>query len=91
MNATAPATLEKAIVGIRVFIDTNIIIYLTDMVTPYDKVSKKLFELVENGTVRAFISIVSIAEVMQGPLRRGLTESAQKVKEYLVNFSFFHL
>ena len=42
--------------------------------------------MIENGDVAAVISIISVGEVMQGPLRRGFDQAAVEVKEYLLNF-----
>ena len=78
--------LEKSVKGKRILVDTNIIIYLTDGIPPYLPLSRRLFEMIESGDVFAFFSIISIAEVMQGPLRRGLKSNAMEVRDYLLNF-----
>jgi len=80
------STLEKAVTGKRVLVDTNIIIYLTDSISPYEKLSRLLFEIIEKGEVSAILSVISIAEVMQGPLKKGLMQKALEVKKYLMNF-----
>ncbi len=77
---------EKAISGKTVLIDSNIIIYLTDSVSPYVALSRRLFEMIEIGEVSALISIISVGEVMQGPLKKGLDQTALEVKDYLLNF-----
>jgi len=77
---------ENAISGKTVLIDSNIIIYLTDSVMPYATLSRRLFEMIEVGEVSAFMSIISVGEVMQGPLKRGLYQTAKEVKDYLLNF-----
>ena len=77
---------EKAISGKTVLIDSNIIIYLTDSVSPYAPLSRRLFEMIEIGEVPALISIISVGEVMQGPLKKGLNQTALAVKDYLLNF-----
>jgi predicted nucleic acid-binding protein len=77
---------EKAISGKTVLIDSNVIIYLTDSVSPYAALSRRLFEMIEFGEVSALISIISVGEVMQGPLKKGLDQSALAVKDYLLNF-----
>jgi len=77
---------EKAISGKTVLIDSNIIIYLTDSVSPYAALSRRLFEMIEFGEVSALISIISVGEVMQGPLKKGLDQTALAVKDYLLNF-----
>ena len=46
-----------------------IIIYLTDRVQPYEKLSGLLFSLIEEGNAEGVVSMISVAEVMQGPLR----------------------
>jgi predicted nucleic acid-binding protein len=77
---------EKAISGRSALIDSNIIIYLTDSVSPYVALSRRLFEMIEFGEVSALISIISVGEVMQGPLKKGLDQTALEVKDYLLNF-----
>ena len=86
MRTISPAHLERQLTGKKVLIDTNIVIYLTDKVEPYEDLSKLLFTLIEEGNVDAIMSVISIAEVMQGPLKKGLTDNALRVKEYLLNF-----
>ena len=82
-----PSTdLEKAISGKTVLIDSNIIIYLTDSVSPYAALSRRLFEMIELGEASALISIISVGEVIQGPLKKGLEQAALAVKDYLLNF-----
>jgi len=78
--------LKKAVAGRRVLIDSNIIIYLTDSVNPYQTLAKLLFQLVEAGDAEAVISILSVGEVMQGPLNQHQHGLALEVKDYLVNF-----
>jgi len=53
---------------------------------PYATLSRRLFEMIEVGEVSAFMSIISVGEVMQGPLKRGLYQTAKEVKDYLLNF-----
>ena len=86
MRTISVSYLEKAIFGKKVLIDTNVIIYLTDTVAPYDVLSRRLFEMIENGDVTAVISIISVGEVMQGPLKRGFDQAATEVKDYILNF-----
>jgi predicted nucleic acid-binding protein len=86
MRTISVPYLEKAIFGKKVLIDTNVIIYLTDTVAPYDALSRRLFEMIENGEVTAVISIISVGEVMQGPLKNGFDLAATEVKDYLLNF-----
>jgi len=86
MRTYSPSALKKALTGKRVLVDTNIIIYLTDAVQPFAQASRSIFQLVEHGDLFAVFSILSVAEVMQGPLRRGLIQNAMDAKTYLLNF-----
>jgi predicted nucleic acid-binding protein len=78
--------LKNTVCGKKVLIDSNIIIYLTDTIRPYDALSKELFAMIEEGKAEAVISILSVAEVMQGPIKAGKADIAIEVKNYLVNF-----
>lgn len=80
------SALKKATLGKKVLIDSNIIIYLTDMVQPFEPLSRLLFEIIERGDAFAILSIISVMEVMQGPLRKGYSQNAFEVKDYLLNF-----
>ena len=80
-NLLRPSDLENLILGKRILIDTNIIIYLTDRIWPYEELSRSLFSLIEEGRAEGVISLVSVAEVMQGPLKMGMQDKALKVRE----------
>ena len=86
MTLISEAALKKDIKGKNILVDTNIIIYLTDDIAPYASLSRVLFEMVESGSVFACFSMVSIAEVLQGPLRKGMKQKALDVRDYLMNF-----
>ena len=72
--------LKKAVSGKRLLIDTNVIIYLTDSITPYNTLSALLFEVIEKGETTAVISIISVAEIMRCPLKNNLIQNAKDVK-----------
>ena len=86
MKLISEAALKKDIKGKNILVDTNIIIYLTDDIAPYASLSRVLFEMVESGSVFAYFSMVTIAEVLQGPLRKGLKQKTLDVRDYLMNF-----
>ncbi|NLD36007.1 MAG: type II toxin-antitoxin system VapC family toxin [Desulfatiglans sp.] len=86
MSLIKPSVLRKAVYGKQILVDTNIIIYLTDLVEPYVSLSRLLFEMIEKGETSAVISVISIAEVMHGPLKKGNLKNAFDVKNYLMNF-----
>jgi len=86
MKLHSPSALKKILSGKKILVDSNIIIYLTDAIQPFAPVSRVIFQMIEKGDVFAVFSIVSIAEVMQGPIRRGLVQNAMDAKTYLFNF-----
>lgn len=75
-------TLEKAVAGKRILIDSNIIIYLTDSILPFAKLSRRLFGMVERGTAEAVFSILSVAEVMRGLIKNGKMALSAEVHDY---------
>jgi predicted nucleic acid-binding protein len=83
-------TLKTSVQGKKVLIDTNIIIYLSEEIAPYNQLSRELFSLIEEGEGSGVISILSVFEVMQGPIRAGNTNIAMAVKNYLMNFPNTH-
>ena len=86
MSLIKPSMLKKAVYGKHILVDTNIIIYLTDLIAPYASLSKILFEMIEKGEASAVLSVISVAEIMQGPLKKGYVQNAIDVKNYLMNF-----
>jgi predicted nucleic acid-binding protein len=83
-------SLKNAVTGKKVLIDTNIIIYLTDSIHPYATIAQKLFKMIEFGDAQAVISILTIGEVLQGPIRKNEYALASEVRDYLVNFPNSH-
>src|SRR4030042_1400867 len=86
MKPVSVSMVKKALSGKRVLVDSNVIIYLTDAIKPYEELSRCLFQMIEKGDVYALFSMVSVAEVMLGPLKKGLIQNAMDVKTYLLNF-----
>ena len=86
MKTIAPSSLKKKINGKKLLVDTNIIIYLTDTIQPYEPLSRLIFEMIEMGSVSAVLSIISVAEVMKGPINKGHFRNARDVRNYLLNF-----
>jgi predicted nucleic acid-binding protein len=81
-----PPILRKALAGKRILIDTNIIIYLTDATPLYATLARQLFAMIEKGQISAVFSIISIAEVMQGLIKKGESRTAGEIKTFLLNF-----
>jgi predicted nucleic acid-binding protein len=86
MRVVAPGELEQRLAGRRVLIDTNVIIYLTDAVQPYVEPARFLMKAIEEGRLSAVVSIISVAEVMYGPLKAGKAALAAQVRRYLLTF-----
>ena len=86
MKLIAPSELKRRIRGKKLLIDTNIIIYLTDTIPPYEPLSRLIFEMIETGDASAVLSIISVAEIMKGPINVGQYHNALDVKKYLLNF-----
>ena len=84
------ANMIEAIAGKKILVDTNIIIYLTDAIQPFAERAQSLFEMIESGDSEAVISILSIGEVMQGPIRNNRSDLALEAMEYLTNFPNCH-
>ncbi|MES9901315.1 MAG: PIN domain-containing protein [Sedimenticola sp.] len=58
-------------VGARVTVDTAPIIYLLEGHPQFSKQYQPLFERIEAGELRGIVSVVTLAEVLAGPLRHG--------------------
>ncbi len=58
-------------VGARVTVDTAPIIYLLEGHPQFSKQYLSLFERIEVGGLHAVVSVVTLAEVLAGPLRHG--------------------
>ncbi len=86
MKTLSPTDLKRKIEGKKILIDTNIIIYLTEKIQPYEELSRLLFEMLETGTVKGILSVVTVGEIMQGLLKKGQTDTALAIKDYLFNF-----
>jgi predicted nucleic acid-binding protein len=86
MKTIAPSELKMKIRDKKLLIDTNIIIYLTDAIQPYEPLSRLIFEMIETGDASAVLSIISVAEIMKGPINAGQHPNALDVKKYLLNF-----
>ena len=79
-------TLKKRLWGQTVLIDTNIIIYLVEEIPPYADLARFVMRNLEEGRFSGVLSLISVAEVMQGPLRKEQPGLAQEVKSYLLTF-----
>jgi predicted nucleic acid-binding protein len=86
MKPVTVSMVKKALTGKRILVDSTVIIYLTDAIKLYHELSRCLCQMIEKGDAYAIFSMASIAEVMLGPLKKGLFQNAMDVKTYLLNF-----
>ncbi|MEA1866860.1 MAG: PIN domain-containing protein [Thermodesulfobacteriota bacterium] len=78
--------LKKRLWDQTVLIDTNIIIYLLEETPPYADLARFVMRNLEDGRFFGVLSLISVVEVMQGPLRKEQPGLAQDVKSYLLTF-----
>jgi predicted nucleic acid-binding protein len=86
MKTLSATTMRRALAGKRLLIDSNIVIYLTDGVRPYEDLSRALFEMIERSEAHAVFSVLTVAEVMIGPMKKGLLQQAMDARTYLTSF-----
>ena len=89
MKTITASTLKKRISGKKMLIDTNIIICLTDIIQPYEPLSRLIFNMIEMGDSSAVLSIVSVAEVMQVPIKKKDTTGMLRMLKII--FSIFQI
>ena len=76
-------TIAEALRGVtRVFLDTAPLIYYVERVSPYRAVVDYIFESLDNGTLRASTSPITLAECLVGAYQSGDTT---------LQFDFYHL
>ncbi len=70
----------------RLLLDTSIIIYFLQGISPYNTVLNPLFRLFEERRLQAVISVITEAELLVGPLKKNDQEALAKVKLLLNEF-----
>jgi predicted nucleic acid-binding protein len=73
----------------RILLDTNSIIYFLQNVNPYSTILKPLFSLCEGQKLAVFISLITEAELLVGPLKEDNKETLAKVQLFLNTFPGF--
>jgi predicted nucleic acid-binding protein len=86
----APAKKESPWGGLSegdlVVVDTSPIIYVLDGNPEFSRLFEGLFEAEEQGRLRIAISTIALAEVLTGPLRKGLDALAKRYEKALGGF-----
>ena len=80
------AFMNKVVRAKRLLLDTNVIIYFLQGISPYDVLLHPLFILIEEGRLRAVISAITEAELLVGPLKKNDSEALAKVQLLLNGF-----
>ena len=66
-----------------IFIDTAPIIYYIEAHPQFGALAKKVVDLCQSGRLKAFSSVITIAEVLPKPIQKGEDELAQKFIEFI--------
>ncbi|HCJ79157.1 MAG TPA: PIN domain nuclease [Desulfotomaculum sp.] len=69
-----------------ILIDTNIVIYLLEDIPVYGKGAKELFRLVQVGKIKAFLSVITVTELLVKPMKAGNEELVNNIKLFLNHF-----
>lgn len=69
-----------------VLFDTNSVIYYLDDVSPYNTILEEILGLVEVGQIKAYLSVITTAEILVKPLQK---EDKSLASNYLRFFNFF--
>lgn len=70
----------------RLFVDTNIIIYLLDNHPRYSDLATTVMETIETGKVDGIASMMTLAEALTQPARLGKVDVLRDYELYLTNF-----
>jgi predicted nucleic acid-binding protein len=75
--------LKKDIVGRRIYLDTNIIVYAVEEPVPLTKGQAALFDAIDDGSIQAFTSELALAECLVHPLAANDTRLASAYERFL--------
>ncbi|MDK2895616.1 MAG: hypothetical protein PWQ98_1743 [Moorella sp. (in: firmicutes)] len=70
----------------RLLLDTSTIIYFLQGISPYDTILNPLFGLFEQQNLEAVISVITVTELLVGPLKQDNQEALTMVKLFLDDF-----
>jgi predicted nucleic acid-binding protein len=70
----------------HVGIDSNILVYLMEQVSPWERVVSELMSAVESRTCRATLSAIALGEVLGGPARHGELAQVERYASMIAEF-----
>jgi predicted nucleic acid-binding protein len=83
--------LEALIAGKRVYLDTNIVIYLIEGHAPYRAALQLIDEAVAEGKVRLLTGEITLIEVLSGPLAANRMDIVARYRTFLENDAVIEL
>jgi predicted nucleic acid-binding protein len=84
--------LAQALAGVRqIMFDTPPVIYFVEANPQYDAVVAAVFQQVDQGILIGVTSLVTLVEVLTGPLRVGNQALAQRYRDLLTGSTHFYL
>ena len=75
----------------RVFLDTILFIYLVERNPTYSALAETVLESVETGKLEAFISSLTLAELLTGPAQAQNVEAMRDYELYLTHFPHLNI
>ena len=86
MAAVALRGFERALGGARrIGIDTAVMIYHLEDISPYSDLTTRLLSLVAMRDVQLILSVITVSEVLAGPWMSGRRDRAKTVEAVLVD------
>jgi predicted nucleic acid-binding protein len=85
-----PAVASESLIDRRIYVDANVFIYGLEKIEPWSQHSARILGMIDNGTVRAVTSELTLAECLVAPFKNGrddlakLYETAIQSREHLV-------
>lgn len=77
--------LLDALQGDQIYLDTNVWIYALENFAPYSSALEILFQALDQGTLTAITSELTLAEILVAPMRRGDMSQKAICKEFISN------
>lgn len=70
----------------KILLDTNICIYYLENSPVYGEITAELFRLVQDGWIRAFLSVITALELLVKPIKAENRELENNIKLFLDHF-----
>jgi predicted nucleic acid-binding protein len=90
MGSSAMIKLDDALTGVKnLGLDTAPVIYFVEKHPRYDALVTDIFRRIDNGIIVGITSVITFAEVLVQPIRRGDAKLQQEYSELLLNSADF--